>query len=411
MNILIRAYPVFLRAVGVVAAVASVALMVRQGLTFQGLLILGLVVPAAWLRINIEPAGYVTLAPLVVFVSFLLADPLVAVVAATASPLIGPLVSRQRQWANAWKEAGGEGIAVVAGVILVSQTGLAFRQSTSGDWAAPFSLAAGVYIIIRYLWAAFDAKVSERVTFVAYAKTGGREVIAHLTFLVILAVTINYLANTFGGAGLFMLALATVALVEAYYPYKQLSDQRDVLFANLAMIAHAIDLKDAYTGRHARDASGIAVRIARTLHLPEPEVRRIRLAALLHDIGKTGVSGRIIRKPAALSAEEMDIMRQHPAIGAEIMRPVELLADSAELVRHHHEHFDGSGYPDGLADGEIPLGSRILLVADAFNAITTDRPYRRARSKEEALAILRDGAGKQFDPLVVKALESVAAFL
>ena len=175
--------------------------------------------------------------------------------------------------------------------------------------------------------------------------------------------------------------------------------------------SQAIDLKDAYTGKHARDASEVAVRLSRSLRLAESEVRKIRIASILHDIGKIGVSVRIIRKPSALDPSEMNAMRQHPVIGAEIMKPAELLTDAAEIVRHHHEHFDGSGYPDGLKGEEIPMGSRIVLVADAYNAITTDRPYRRARSKEEAFRILRDGAGKQFDPVVVDTLESITAFL
>jgi HD-GYP domain-containing protein (c-di-GMP phosphodiesterase class II) len=100
-------------------------------------------------------------------------------------------------------------------------------------------------------------------------------------------------------------------------------------------------------------------------------------------------------------------MRQHPVIGAEIMRPVELLSDASDIVRHHHEHFDGSGYPDGLSGDQIPVGARVVLVADAFNAITTDRPYRKARSKGEALEVLKKNSGTQFDPLVVRALEGV----
>jgi HD-GYP domain-containing protein (c-di-GMP phosphodiesterase class II) len=143
------------------------------------------------------------------------------------------------------------------------------------------------------------------------------------------------------------------------------------------------------------------------LRLPEPEVRKIKIAGMLHDIGKIGVDIKIIRKPSSLSPEEMAEMRRHPVIGAEIMRPVELLADASDVVRHHHEHFNGSGYPDGLRGEQIPLGSRVVLVADAFNAITTDRPYRKAKSKREALEILNKHAGTQFDPSVVAALEEV----
>ncbi len=127
----------------------------------------------------------------------------------------------------------------------------------------------------------------------------------------------------------------------------------------------------------------------------------------MHDIGKVGVSAKIIRKPGPLDSAEWDKMKQHPVIGAEIMQPIELLSEAAEIVRHCHEHYDGSGYPDGTRGEAIPLGSRIILVADAFHAMTSDRSYRKARPREEALRELIRCAGKQFDRKVVDAFGSV----
>jgi putative nucleotidyltransferase with HDIG domain len=272
---------------------------------------------------------------------------------------------------------------------------------------APFVLAAAGYILVRFVLAAVDAKLSQGVGALTYIGTAGKAIAGNLSLLAFLAVGVSYLAGVYGRLSSFVLALATIAIVEAYNPFKQLSDQRDILFARLSMVAHAIDLKDAYTGKHAREASDIAVRIARALRLPEPEVRKIKLAGMLHDIGKIGVSRKIIRKPSGLTSDEMMQMRKHPVIGAEIMRPVELLADASEIVRHHHEHFDGSGYPDGLRGDQIPIGSRVVLVADAFNAITTDRPYRKARDRVEALKILKQHTGTQFDPKVMEAFGRV----
>lgn len=112
-----------------------------------------------------------------------------------------------------------------------------------------------------------------------------------------------------------------------------------------------------------------------------------------------------------LDPSEDSLMRQHPVLSADIMQPIELLEEAAEIVRHHHEHYDGSGYPEGRRAEEIPLGSRVILVADAFDAMTTDRPYRRGRSTPEALRVLKEHAGRQFDPVVVRSLEAILDIL
>jgi len=127
----------------------------------------------------------------------------------------------------------------------------------------------------------------------------------------------------------------------------------------------------------------------------------------MHDIGKIGISGRIIRKPGRLTEGEHVLMREHSSISASILRPLDILGESARMVHHHHEHWDGSGYPDRLKGEEIPVGARVILVADAYDALTTDRPYRRGADREHALAIIRRHSGTQFDPAVVKALEQV----
>jgi len=402
-----RIYAAILRATGSFAIVGAASLVLWRGVTLQDFVIVALMVPTTWVRINLEPKGYVTLAPLMVFTGFLLGDTAVALFVAAVSPLVGAAASGRQQWTNSLGEAGGEAIAALAGIVLVSLVGLQLRTPGSVGWLAPFVLASASYICLRFLLAAVDAKLSEGVRLLTYSNAAGKSIAENLALLALLAVGVSYLGAAYGQSNYFMLAIATIAIVEAYNPFKQLSDQRDVLFASLGMVAHAFDLKDAYTGRHARDASDIAVRIARAMRLSEPEVRKIKFAGMLHDIGKIGVSGKIIRKPSSLNVAEMAEMRRHPVIGAEIMRPVELLAEASEIVMHHHEHFDGSGYPDGLRGEQIPVGSRIVLVADAFNAITTDRPYQKARSKAEALKVLRSHAGTQFDPQVVKALEGV----
>jgi putative nucleotidyltransferase with HDIG domain len=201
--------------------------------------------------------------------------------------------------------------------------------------------------------------------------------------------------------------LATAVAVEMYYPWKLLGEQRGLFLKSLQLISNAVDVKDPYTAHHSRRVSRYAVSMARLLGVPEPEVERIRIGALMHDIGKIGVPGRVIRKPAKLTDEEMEIMKGHVEAGAKIVGELEILNRSTDIVLHHHENFDGTGYPTGLAGDDIPLGSRIVFVADAFDALTTDRPYRKGRSKVEALQVLEANTPKQFDPRAVEALRRV----
>jgi putative nucleotidyltransferase with HDIG domain len=140
--------------------------------------------------------------------------------------------------------------------------------------------------------------------------------------------------------------------------------------------------------------------------LPPDQLTALSRAALLHDIGKIGVEDRVLRKPGPLNKRETEAMREHPVIGYEMLRGLHFLESSLDGIRHHHEHWDGAGYPDGVKGEAIPLGVRILTIADALDALTSDRPYRAAMSFADAVARLEAGAGQQFDPTVVRALRS-----
>ena len=157
----------------------------------------------------------------------------------------------------------------------------------------------------------------------------------------------------------------------------------------------------------ARPAGQYSVRLARALELPATEVEAIQRGAMLHDIGKIGVLDEILNKPGLLNDEEMRVVQQHPLIGAEIVRSLTFLTTAQDIVRHHHERVDGRGYPDGIRGESFALGARIVAVADSFDAMTTDRPYRRALREQDALAELQLHAGSQFDPVVVDALVRV----
>jgi diguanylate cyclase (GGDEF)-like protein/putative nucleotidyltransferase with HDIG domain len=168
-------------------------------------------------------------------------------------------------------------------------------------------------------------------------------------------------------------------------------------------LARAVDAKDSYTRSHCQTVSQLCATIATELGFSGERLARMRLAGLLHDVGKIGVPDAILNKPARLTADEYEVMKRHSTLGCDIVQAADMPLE-ARWVRHHHERFDGGGYPDGLAGDDIPLESRIILVADAFEAMTSDRPYRKAPGEEVAIAELRRHAGTQFDPDVVAAL-------
>jgi putative nucleotidyltransferase with HDIG domain len=177
-------------------------------------------------------------------------------------------------------------------------------------------------------------------------------------------------------------------------------------FASIEALARAIDARDPYTYGHSARVARLSFEIADELRLPPDQVGALSRASLLHDIGKIGVEDRVLRKPGPLNKREMEAMREHPVIGYEMLRGLHFLESSLDGVRHHHEHWDGTGYPDGVQGEAIPLAVRILTVADALDALTSDRPYRAAMSFPDAAGRIEAGAGKQFDPAVVHALRS-----
>ena len=167
-------------------------------------------------------------------------------------------------------------------------------------------------------------------------------------------------------------------------------------------IAKIVNSRDPYTGIHSEEVAELAVKLAKVLNLPEKEIARIDTAARVHDLGKIAVPDAILLKPGPLTEEEWKVMKQHPVVSAEILSGLEIYKDCVDIIRHEHEHWDGSGYPDGLKGEEIPLGSRIIAVADVWHALLSDRPYRKAYTKEEARKIMKDMAGKVLDPKLVE---------
>ncbi|MCL5985751.1 MAG: HD domain-containing protein [Actinobacteria bacterium] len=180
-----------------------------------------------------------------------------------------------------------------------------------------------------------------------------------------------------------------------------LTQLNENMVSTIKTLGYLLEAKDKYTGDHSKNIVSSSLAMAQVIGLSGKEVRDIELAASIHDIGKIGIRGTILNKPGKLTEEEFEEVRQHSIIGANALSGNKELQNVAKIIRHHHEHYDGTGYPDGLNGEEIPVGSRIIFIADAFDAIISDRPYRKAKSTREARDILISGREREFDPALV----------
>lgn len=181
----------------------------------------------------------------------------------------------------------------------------------------------------------------------------------------------------------------------------QAERNNQLLESYFSTLAAALDARDPYTAGHSERVAEFAVRIGKLANLPEEEIQNLRKAALLHDIGKIGIKDAVLLKEGRLTEEEWDQIKQHPVLGEAILKqiePMDAMASFLPGVRSHHERYDGAGYPDGLSGEDIPLFGRIIAVADAFDAMTSDRPYRKGMDEEKAIVILEEGGGTQWDP-------------
>ncbi len=204
-------------------------------------------------------------------------------------------------------------------------------------------------------------------------------------------------------SGWIMVAVVLGLLIMARYAYKLYIDMKQQYFDTIKTLSNALDAKDNYTNGHSMRVADISEAIARQMGLRNCQIEMIKTAATLHDIGKIGISDAIINKPGNLEMNEIYEIRRHPEIGEQILKDVKALRKIAKIVKHHHERYDGNGYPDSLSADEIPLESAIISVADAYDAMTSNRIYRVAMSEMKAVEMIREERGLQFHPEVVDA--------
>lgn len=269
--------------------------------------------------------------------------------------------------------------------------------------------AAAVYSLVNITTVVLVMSLTQRLSFWGIWVKDFRWMIPHYLALTPVGVLIGLVESYVGLTGVFLLF---VPLVIARYSLQLYAQMRKAYLSTIQAMVAAIEARDPYTAGHSRRVARYTVATARTLRLPEDQTERLEYAAWLHDVGKLAVPDHILQKQGALTAEEWEQMKKHPETGATILNQIRLLGRDVDVILHHHERWNGGGYPDYMKGTAIPLGARLIAIADAYEAMTSARPYRsRILTREEALAELDRCAGSQFDPELVKAFSASIRFL
>lgn len=313
-------------------------------------------------------------------------------------------IRRELKWYGTLYNRASSVLAVLGAWLVYTFTRGAIRGEDPFGILAQILLVGLAYTLINQLLAVVAASIR---TSTAFSRVWASSISHVWTGLVALIPMGWLMAEVAVKVGLWAAGLFMIPLLLARYSFSKYAETRDLFFGTVSALSQAIDAKDGFTRGHADRVSRIASAVARELRLSENSIEQIELAGLLHDIGKIGVEDRILMKPMHLEADEQELMRRHPIYGASILEPSAALRPLVPLVLHHHENFDGSGYPEGLKGDEIPLGSRIIIVADAYEAMTSDRIYRKAIGHTRAMEQLNKYKGIQFDPVAVRALEQL----
>ena len=358
---------------------------------------IALTIVGSSLAVRMPGGSYVDVSFAPVVAAMSLGGPIVAGLAA----LIGATQAREFHRQVPWYGILANHLGI-AGPALVGAFALNLAPSRSDlvvDFAATVG-AAGIFFSLNIvLAAAFTAvRSGEAIWRLVRAASG-----AYLNMLA-LAPVAWLMARMYVAAGWWAVLLFAVPLYTTRLAYQRFVEVREMFTETVRSLAEAVDKRDTFTSGHSHRVQEIAMDIGRVMKVSDEELEALEWGGLLHDIGKIGVPDSVLLKQERLTREERVTMNAHPVLGAEIIAPVRKLAPELPIIRHHHEWFNGSGYPDRLVADEIPRAARILHVADAFEAMTAARPYRMTPlTSEQALAELRKFGGIQFDPDVVDA--------
>ena len=292
-------------------------------------------------------------------------------------------------------------------VLTVTISGLLFRllnlESFELVWATDFALAVavfGIYFVLNLAFVTGIVSITERKPFFGSLLRSTQQFFMQYLVLCVSALLLTALYSI--SVWHILLALFPITLVHiSFREYVKLQTEARNTFERISQL---LDARDHYTAVHSMEVAELAVKIGLEMGLGQREIDHIDIASRIHDIGKVAVPDAILRKTGRLDDDEWAKMREHPVISAELIAGIEIYSPVAMAVRHEHEHWNGTGYPDGLKGEEIPLLSRIIAAADIYSALTTDRPYRKAFSKDETIRMINEMTEIELDPMVAAAL-------
>ena len=354
--------------------------------------------------VDLPIEGSITIGFPIDFVIILVYGPAIAIWITFLGEILGELINRRTTWYKALFNASQYALSVgVAGLVYQFVGGVVGSQDFL-KYVLPAALCAFTYCVINSILVAVVISFARQVKLNMIWRLNIKEMIPSY----LAEAPIGFLmAIVYVEVGIIGILLFFLPLLLARRSFELYTKMRKVYLDTIRALAAAIDAKDPYTKGHSERVAETSVALAQELNLSDRNIENIEYTALLHDIGKIGIADNILGKTSSLTDKEFDKIKEHTIMGAKIIEPVDFLKNSYKAIYHHHEKYNGKGYPDGLKSEDIPLSARIIAVADAYDAMGSDRPYRKKLNMNKILKELKDQSGKQFDPEVVKALISV----
>ena len=359
---------------------------------------------AEFIPVDLPMAGSITIGFPIDFIIILVYGPALAMLISAISAIISEVLEKKTSWYKIIFNTSQYALSVgVAGLTYQYVGGVVGFQNFF-KFAFPAILCALTYCLVNSILVTIVISLAQDSKIITVWRLNIKEMIpsylaeAPMGFI---------MAIVYVEVGIVGILLFFLPLLLARRSFELYTKMRKVYLDTIRALAAAIDAKDPYTKGHSERVAKMSVTLAQELNLSGRELENIEYTALLHDIGKIGIADSILGKKGSLTSQEFDRIKEHTAMGADIIEPVDFLKNSYWAIYHHHEKYNGKGYPDGLKSEDIPILARVIAVADAYDAMNSDRPYRKKLSKDKILNELKDQSGKQFDPEVVKALISV----